>query len=94
MPGLKQIIRKRHKQTCVLDGEFIMGLDGKMRYFKPIRIDLYGFLRENLEKWHPELGLYLCMESDEVWQKSLGWSPCNSSGLSNYLDKRVMEFFR
>ncbi len=93
MPGLKHIIRKRHKKTCVLDGEFIMGLDGKMRYFKPIRIDLYAFIKEHLEKWHPGLGLYLCMESDDVWRKGLGWSPCNSSGLGKYLDKRVMDFF-
>ena len=93
MPGLKPIIRKRHPGSCVLDGEFIMGLDGKMRYFKPIRIDLYSFMGENLGKWFKNLGLYLCMESDDVWQKSLGWSPENSNGLQRYLDRRVVEFF-
>jgi len=93
MPGLKPIIRRRHPGSCVLDGEFITGLDGKMRYFKPIRIALYKFMRENLEKWHQNLGLYLCMESDDVWQKSLGWSPKNSIGLRRYLDRRVVEIF-
>jgi spore photoproduct lyase len=93
MPGLKPIIRRRHPGSCVLDGEFITGLDGKMRYFKPIRIALYKFMRENLEKWHQNLGLYLCMESDDVWQKSLGWSPKNSLGLRRYLDRRVVEIF-
>ncbi len=93
MPGLKPIIRRRHPGSCVLDGEFITGLDGKMRYFKPIRIALYKFMRENLEKWHQHLGLYLCMESDDVWQKSLGWSPKNSTGLRRYLDSRVVEIF-
>jgi len=93
MPGLKPIIRRRHPGSCVLDGEFITGLDGKMRYFKPIRIALYKFMRENLEKWHQNLGLYLCMESDDVWQKSLGWSPRNSIGLRSYLDRRVVEIF-
>ena len=93
MPGLKQIIRRRHPKTCVLDVEFITGLDGKMRYFKPIRTDLYGFMRENMEKWHRDLGLYLCMESDDVWQKSMGWSPGSSAGLRGYLDRRVVEFF-
>ena len=93
MPGLKQIIRRRHPKTCVLDGEFITGLDGKMRYFKPIRTDIYGFMRENMEKWHRDLGLYLCMESDDVWQMSLGWSPGSSAGLRGYLDRRVVEFF-
>jgi spore photoproduct lyase len=93
VPALKQIIRKRHPKTRVLDGEFIIGFDGKMRYFKPIRMDLYRFMRENIEKWHSNLGLYLCMESDDVWKQGLGWSPGSSAGLRDYLDRRVIEFF-
>ncbi len=93
MPPLKSIIRKRHPGTRILDGEFVPGLDGKMRYFKPIRIDMYGFMREMLGKWHQDLGLYLCMESHEIWQKGLGWSPRDTEGLSRYLDKRVGELF-
>lgn len=94
MRELKPVIRRRHPETCVLNGEFITGMDGKMRYFKPIRINLYSFLRDNLAKWHSNLGLYLCMESDDVWQKSFGWSPKNSEGLGAYLDRRVHTFFR
>jgi len=93
MPELKQFIRRRHLGTCILDGEFIVGLDGKMRYFKPIRMDLYSFIQENLKKWHSDLGLYLCMESDEIWQRSLGWSPKNSKGLGRFLDRRVKLIF-
>ena len=93
MPALKTIIRMRHPNTHILDGEFIRGLDGKMRYFKPIRVNMYAFMGEMLGKWHKDLGLYLCMESDDVWHKSLGGSPENSEGLSHYLDKRVMKIF-
>ncbi len=93
MPGLKPVLRKRHPKTCILNGEFVMGLDGKMRYFKPMRIDMYAFMREQLEKWHSNLGLYLCMESDEIWEKSMGWSPEESSGLKRYLDERVKWIF-
>jgi len=93
MPDLKPIIRKRHPRTCVLDGEFIMGLDGKMRYFKPLRTALYAFMGEHLSRWSPDLGLYLCMESHDVWQASLGWSPKESKGLSDYLDQRVLRIF-
>jgi spore photoproduct lyase len=57
MPELRRIIRRRHPETCILNGEFIVGLDGKMRYFKPMRIELYSYIREKLEKWHPNLGL-------------------------------------
>ena len=93
IPTLKGIIRKRHPETHILDGEFVPGLDGKMRYFKPIRIEMYGFMAELLSGWHDDLGLYLCMESEEVWRKSLGWSPKESSELSDYLDHRVIKFF-
>ncbi len=93
MPRLKPIIRRRHPDAGVLNGEFVTGLDGKMRYFKPIRVDLYGWIREGLEKWHRNLGLYLCMESGDVWDRAMGWSPSDSPGLSHYLDSRVREFF-
>jgi spore photoproduct lyase len=93
LPELKTIIRKRHKKTIVLDGEFVLGMDRKMRYFKPIRIELYSFMKEKLDEWYKDLGIYLCMESHDVWEKALGWSPGNSIGLSNYLDMRVRQFF-
>ncbi len=93
MPLLKKVIRKRHPGSHILDGEFIRGFDGKMRYFKPLRINMYAFMSEILNQWHQDLGIYLCMESDEIWQKSLGWSPENSSGLSRYLDQRAIKVF-
>jgi spore photoproduct lyase len=93
MPHLKRIISERHPKTHILDGEFVPGRDGKMRYFRPIRTGLYRFMGKILNKWHDGLGIYLCMESDEVWQESLGWSPGNSDGLSEYLDKRALKAF-
>ena len=93
IPALKKIIRKRHPKTQILDAEFIMGLDGKQRYFKPIRIEMYARLQEMINNWHDNAGLYLCMESDEVWEKGLGWSPCTTDGLTRYLDERVKLFF-
>jgi spore photoproduct lyase len=91
IPELKQIIRKRHPDTHILDGEFVHAPDGKMRYFKPIRLEMYSFMKDNLDKWNNDLGLYLCMESSDVWLSSFGWSPENSDGLSTYLDKRVLK---
>lgn len=93
MPELKAIVRKRHPESCILDGEFIAGLDGKMRYFKPIRLELYKLVKDFLMNWEKDLCLYLCMESDEIWQKAMGWSPGESKGLAGYLDDRVRRFF-
>jgi len=94
LPELKPIIRKRHPYTHILDGEFVNASDGKMRYFKPIRLEMYSFMNQNLNKWHSDLGLYLCMESNEVWLASFGWSPQDSNGLSCYLDKRVTKIYK
>ncbi len=93
MPNLKWAIMKRFPGTNIFNGEFVPGLDGKFRYFKPIRVEMYAKLSERLKKWYDDLGIYLCMESDDVWRQSLGWSPKNSAGLSLYLDSRVKVIF-
>ncbi len=94
VPALKPIILKRHPDTIILNGEFVQGLDGKSRYFKPVRIEMYRFLRKQLEDWAGyNTGIYMCMESDEIWRKSMDWSPLDSDGLSGYLDNRVRSFW-
>ena len=92
-PALKTVMQSRFPKSGIIHQEMIRGLDGKMRYFKPLRMELYAFMAEQLRRWSPDLGLYLCMESPEVWQASLGWSPRNSKGLSDYLDQRVIRIF-
>jgi spore photoproduct lyase len=89
MPELKPVIRRRFPETHIFNGEFVPGMDGKLRYFRPIREEMYGLIGDRLRRWHRDLGVYLCMESDEVWRHSLGWSPETSANLSRYLDERV-----
>jgi len=93
MPSLKLIMRKRHPSSRLVTGEFVTGKDGKMRYFKPIRVELYSFLKERLDAWNPDSGLYMCMESDDIWKQVFGWSPQDSKGLASYLDQRVRRIF-
>ena len=89
MPDLKWAIKRRFPGINIFNSEFVTGLDGKFRYFKPIRVEMYAKLWERLNKWYDDLGLYLCMESDDVWRQSLGWSPKSSANLCTYLDNRV-----
>jgi len=93
MPSLKQVIRRRFPETHILDGEFVPGLDGKLRYIKPLRVEMYAFMKGKLSQWSFGSGIYLCMESSDVWRKGLGWSPQNSEGLSEYLDRRAIDAF-
>ena len=87
MPGLKQIIEKRFPGSKIPFGEFIMGLDNKMRYFKPLRISLYQKIVSYIREIAPQVPLYFCMEDQEVWEKTLGFFPAGDGELGYMLDR-------
>jgi len=89
IPKLKPIIKKRHPESRILYQEFIKGLDGKMRYFKPIRIDMYKKMAEWIKSYDSKAFIYLCMESKEVWEKALGFSPLSNNDFKNQLSTQV-----
>lgn len=91
MPDLKTIIEQRFSHSRIVYGEFITGLDNKMRYFKPLRIDLYRKIAGWIRAFAPEVLIYFCMEDDEVWQKSLGSIPADQGGLAQMLDKSAIK---
>ncbi len=86
MPDLKPIIQARFHRSKIVYGEFISGLDGKMRYFKPLRMKIYRALTAAIRARAPELCLYFCMEDDEVWRDALGFTPAERGGLARMLD--------
>ncbi len=90
MPDLKSIIRKRFPDSKIPYGEFITGLDGKIRYFKPLRIDIYKKMVEWIKEIAPDVVVYFCMEDDEVWEKAAGFNPKDKGGLSTMLDNRAI----
>ena len=91
MPSLKSIIQKRFPESKIIYGEFISGVDGKMRYFKPLRIKLYQKMASWIKEIAPDVLIYYCMEDDEVWEKSLGFVPSDRGGLSKMLDNSAMQ---
>ena len=91
MPRLKGIVKRRFPSSKMIYGEFIRGLDGKMRYFKPLRIVLYRKMVEWIRKRAPHVCLYFCMEDEEVWEKALGFVPNAPDGLSKMLDEAAAE---
>jgi spore photoproduct lyase len=82
MPGLKQVVTERYPASTLFCREFIRGLDGKMRYFKPIRIDMYCAMIDWIRHFSRDVSVYLCMESSEVWEKSLGFAPASAHDLN------------
>ena len=91
MPALKSVIEKRFKDSKICYGEFILGLDNKMRYFKPLRISLYKEIIQTIKEYAPDLLLYFCMEDEEVWEKSMGFFPKKEGQLGNLLDKSAAQ---
>ncbi|UCD82605.1 MAG: DNA photolyase [Desulfobacterales bacterium] len=91
MPSLKTRIQKRFPKSKIIYGEFITGLDGKMRYFKPLRIAVYQKIIACIRKLAPQVCIYLCMEDDEVWQKSLGFTASDQGSLNQMLDDQAVK---
>lgn len=91
MPQLKTTIETRFPDSRIVYGEFITGMDGKMRYFKPLRIDLYRKIIADIRLFAPYVPVYFCMEDDEVWQQTMGFVPEKPGGLGRMLDKSAVK---
>ncbi len=89
MPELKPIIARRFSGSKIIYHEFIRAIDGKMRYFKPLRMELYLRIIEEIRARAPDVLIYFCMEDQEVWQKCFGYTPEQFGGLPLMLDKRA-----
>lgn len=90
IPSLKEIGIKRFPASRIYFNEFIQGLDGKARYFRPNRVELYQVIYERLKKRAASTTcIYFCMESDEIWREVMGFIPEDKGGLPKMLDQAV-----
>lgn len=87
MPHLKPVIERRFPESRIVYGEFVSGMDGKMRYFQPLRLRLYRSVAQALREVSPELCVYFCMENDKIWREALGFVPDQRGGLPRMLDE-------
>jgi spore photoproduct lyase len=77
----------------LLYGEFVRGLDGKMRYFRPLRTRMYRGVLASLKRHLSEDKVYLCMESPDVWQDVFGIVGMDSTQLAQRLDDNCRSAF-
>lgn len=93
IPRLKEIGIERFPGSKIYFNEFIQGLDGKARYFRPNRVKLYRHIYNLLHAYKEKSGaktcIYFCMESDEIWQQVMGFVPADKGGLPRMLDRAV-----
>jgi spore photoproduct lyase len=90
LPHLKEIALQRFPNSRFFYEEFILGLDNKSRYFRSLRVEMYKHLNRELKKHAAaDTCIYLCMESDEIWQAVFGFTPAEKGGLARMLDETV-----
>lgn len=84
--GLREVAEARFPKTPIFSGEFLPALDGRDRYFKPLRIEMYRTVAGYIRAHAPQACLYLCMESPEIWERALAEPAMCTSSLTRKLD--------
>ncbi len=92
-PALKPIIKRRFPQSKIIYKELIRGKDGKFRYFKPFRRDLFkkimGFMQS---EEGADLPLYFCMEDSSTWRRILGKRPKGKKDVEENLSLPLVQY--
>jgi len=75
-PEMKKKIENNYPESRLTCAEMVLGDDAKMRYVKPLRLDMYRHLYNELKKHITDKNLiYLCMERWDVWDRVFGYHP-------------------
>ncbi|HEM49271.1 MAG TPA: hypothetical protein ENO27_03575 [Caldithrix sp.] len=80
-PSLKETIRSRFPGISIIRDEQIIGIDQKLRYFKPIRLEMFREIYSRIRAHSEDVFVYFCMESKDIWQKVMGYSPESTNHL-------------
>ncbi len=88
LPPLRQIIFARFPHSRLGAEELVRAPDGKLRYFKSLRVEMYSRMKEWLAEVLPGVQVYLCMESPRVWREVFGYAP-EGEGLARLLDDQL-----
>ena len=78
-------MRERFPKNRLMYAELVPGADGKMRYFKPLRTEMYAKMFAWIRHYTADTGLYLCMESQDIWQKVFGHVPACSADVEQHI---------
>jgi spore photoproduct lyase len=69
-PELINFVRKNSPSSIILKGEYIRGTDLKLRYPRKIRREMYRKMAGYIRKFSDKTVVYLCMEDEDMWEKS------------------------
>ncbi len=89
-PGfMHALLKEKHPKSMIFSGEMFPGQDGKMRFFRPFRQEVYKKMLKWIHEFSPETWVYLCMESMDVWKAVYGESFSRCMPLARCMDESV-----
>lgn len=89
--ALKEIATERFPQTAIFSEDFVAAPDGKMRYFKTLRFEMYRHVWRRLREWSEDFPRYLCMEPPWMWEAVLETSAPRPEAVEARLLARLQE---
>ena len=92
-PGFKEIISETHPYEKLTLEEMFPGSDGKYRYMKRRRIDIYRALSEKIRCYSEKPFVYMCMESNNVWKSVFNVDFNSSDDLESAFNRHLKEYF-
>ncbi len=84
-PEQKRLIETNFRGSKLTCQEMVKGSDNKVRYIKPLRIEMYHKMFERMRTlWGSQPLIYLCMERWDMWEKIMDIQP-RSIGELDYI---------
>ena len=91
-PEMKKKIENNYPESRLTCAEMVLGDDAKMRYVKPVRVEMYRSLYREIKKYISKENLvYLCMERWDVWDKVFRYHPDSTGHLDFQFAKSLYE---
>jgi spore photoproduct lyase len=79
-------------KSRLFEGELIKGYDGKYRYFKPLRLELFRYISKQIKiMMSADIPVYLCMEDTEAWQEIFPEVDPDPEAINKWLYLSVLE---
>ncbi len=95
-PSLKEAIEFHHPSTRLTLEEMVKTRDGRMRYLRPVRAEMYALVYQTLLEHlgNEDVMVYLCMEWRDMWEDVFGCSPTDSHHLDYIFGENLYRRFR
>ncbi len=88
----KEVLQNNFPAEKMTTEEFFPGSDNKYRYFKPVRRDIYLFMKTEILKYTGYPFLYMCMESADMWEQVFGKLYQSADDLENDMSDWLKDF--